>query len=248
MPDDGEVTRTDPKSRWRLVFASKEGKILLVGLTLAALYTLTVFLLRFRSVELSRTLFRVITTHIFLGRAAGISLAYNYELPGWAAVIVSMAVETTLVLLFYPLFVFSYRNLLIIEPLKDTIARVQATARAHQKQIVKWGVPGLLLFVWFPFWMTGPLVGCVVGFLIGLRPLVNLGVVLTGTGVATICWGYVLKQVYKKLETVGPYVPFVFVALVMFVAIAIHIRYAFHKHTDQESKEEKPEDNGEQES
>jgi len=141
-----------------------------------------------------------------------------------------MAIESYLVLLFFPLFVFSYRRLIVIKPLEDALERARRAARAHERTVMKFGVPGLLLFVWFPFWMTGPLVGSVIGFLIGLRPLVNLAVVLSGTYLAIFCWGLILQRVHERLEALGPYVPFAFVGFIVLVAVSIHIRYAFSKH------------------
>ena len=85
----------------------------------------------------------------------------------------------------------------------------------------------LLLFVWFPFWMTGPVVGSIIGFLIGLGPWTTMAVVLTGTGLAIVCWVFVLNQVFVQLRALGPYVPFVFVALILLIAISIHIRQYF---------------------
>jgi uncharacterized membrane protein len=237
MSDGEGAGNADPQGRWHALLASTEVKFLLVGLILAVLYVTAIIAIRLRDVELSKNLVRVTTTHVLAGRAAGISLAYTQGMSGFAATAVNMIIEMLLVLHFYPLFVFFYRKLLIIEPLQDAMERVQSTAREHQKQIMKWGIPGLLLFVWFPFWMTGPLVGCVIGFLIGLRPIVNLTVVLTGTGVAMVCWGFVLKQVHNRLKALGPFVPFIFVGLVVLVAIAIHIRYAFHSHSEDQEDE-----------
>jgi uncharacterized membrane protein len=145
-------------------------------------------------------------------------------------VVANMAIETALVLVFYPLFVFSYRRLFVIKPLEETMARIRRGAEARQGAIMKFGIPGLLLFVWFPFWMTGPLVGSVIGFLIGLRTWVNLGTVLVGTWVAILCWGVLLRRMHDALERLGYYVPFVFVAFLLLVAVSIHIRHAFARH------------------
>jgi uncharacterized membrane protein len=186
-------------------------------------------LTRLESPDLFRDLLSMTTTHIFGGRAAGMSLGYARKLPPGVVIVANMAIETFLVLLFYPLFVFSYQRLIVIQPLEETIARARQAAEAHQSTLMKFGIPGLLLFVWFPFWMTGPLVGSIIGFLIGLRPLVTLSVVLSGTYLAIFCWGVILHRIYERLERLGPYVPFVFVGLVFLLAISIHIRYAFSK-------------------
>ncbi|MHC5034465.1 MAG: small multi-drug export protein [Planctomycetota bacterium] len=215
---------------WRRVLMAPEGKILCAGIVLTIWYAVTVVLARLQSAELFHSLATMTTAHVFGGRAAGMSAGYTSELGRGVVIVANMAIETFLVLLFYPLFVFSYRRLIVIQPLEDTIARARRAAEAHQPTIVKFGVPGLLLFVWFPFWMTGPLVGCIIGFLIGLRPWVNLTVVLSGTYLAIFCWGLVLEKIHISLESLGPYVPFVFVGLILLLAISIHIRYAFSKH------------------
>lgn len=51
-------------------------------------------------------------TNIIFGRAAGISVGYTMGLDHIVVVTVNMLIETILVLLFYPLFVLSWRRLL----------------------------------------------------------------------------------------------------------------------------------------
>jgi uncharacterized membrane protein len=223
--DDAE----QPQPLWRRVLATPEGKILIAGIAFAVLYLAVVGLTRLWSRELFRVLWTMTGTHILGGRFAGILWGFNHDLPHWLVVLVSMLIETSLVLLFYPLFVFSYSKLIVIEPLRETMERTQRAAEAHHATIVKYGVPGLLIFVWFPFWMTGPVVGSVIGFLIGLRPWVNLTVVLVGTYVAVFCWGLVLRPLQGMLEGLGPYVPISLVGLILLIAVSIRIRYAFSR-------------------
>ena len=75
--------------------------------------------------------------------------------------------------------------------------------------------------------MTGPLVGSVIGFLIGLRTWVTLTVVLGGTYLAIVCWGIVLQRLHVALGQMGPYAPFVLVIFILLLAVSIHIRHAF---------------------
>jgi uncharacterized membrane protein len=178
-----------------------------------------------RSAAFGRNLLSMTFHHILGGRAAGMSAGYAFGFGAPLVIGANMAIETFMVLLFYPLFVLSYHHLIVIPPLEDTMRRARRAAQAHERTVVKFGVPGLLLFVWFPFWMTGPLVGSVIGFLIGLRTWVNLAVVLAGTYLAIFCWGVVFRHLHERLEALGPYVPFAFVALILLLAVAIHIRY-----------------------
>ena len=214
---------------WRRVASSAEGKVLLAGVLLLGLYITALLMVRARSPKQFGDLWAMTTTHVLGGRAAGLTLGYQFRLAPRLVILCNMVIETFMVLLFYPLFVFSYRRLIVIQPLEDTMARARQAAETHQRSIMKLGVPGLLVFVWFPFWMTGPVIGSIIGFLIGLNLWVNLTVVLAGTYLAILCWGIVLHRLHASLTALGYYVPVAFVGLILLIAVSIHIRYAFAK-------------------
>jgi uncharacterized membrane protein len=113
-------------------------------------------------------------TNIIFGRAAGMSFGYAGGLGHCMVMPVNMPVATILVFLFYPLFVFSRQRLRVIKVFKNLMDRTREAAEAHRDTIRKYGILGLITFAWLPFWLTGPLVGCVIGLMLGLRPLLNL--------------------------------------------------------------------------
>ncbi len=211
----------------RRVIATTEGRVLLAGLALLIIYLACIGLTKHYSDYMFTRLWTMTVTHVLGGRASGISWGYAHGLENWLVILVNIVIESIIVLIVYPLFVFSYHRLIVIRPLEDTMRRIQHGARQHQGTVMKWGIPGLLLFVFFPFWMTGPVIGSVIGFLIGLKTWINLTVVLAGTSLAVVCWGLILERIYVALKSLGYYVPFMFVGLVLLVAISIHIRYAF---------------------
>jgi uncharacterized membrane protein len=96
----------------------------------------------------------------------------------------NMLVETLHVLVFYPLFMLGWRQLPDLPALKSFVAHMHEAAEQRGGMVRKFGIAGLLAFVFAPFWMTGPVVGSIIGFLIGLRPWVNLAIVLPTTCVA----------------------------------------------------------------
>jgi len=221
LPRDAAIRRR----MWRRIVSSAESKVLVAGVMFTLAYMACVSATALWSSGLFHRLWTMTTTHVLLGRAAGMSWGYHHDLPPWLVIVANMAIETFVVLIVYPLFVFSYRRLLVIKPLEGVISRARQAAEGHHKTVVKLGVPGLFLFVWFPFWMTGPVVGSVIGFLIGLPVLVNLLTVLAGTYVAILCWGVVLHHVYEALERLGPYFAGAFVTLVLAAALAILIHH-----------------------
>ena len=154
-------------------------------------------------------------------------MAFGYTLGlGHRTIIpICIIIETILVLIFYPLFVFSWQHLLVIKGLKNVFERIRKSAETHKDKVQKYGVIGLFAFVWFPFWMTGPVVGSVIGFLLGLRVWLNMTVVLTGTSLAIIGWAFLLRQFHNQVASYSSYAAMVLMALLVVIIIAGHLLY-----------------------
>ncbi len=217
---------------WQRLLRLPEGKILLAGLIVLLAYATVVGLTRIWSQHMYHSLWTMTVTHIVGGWATGVSWAYGHDLSAWVVIPANMASETFLTLLFYPLFVFSCRRLLVIRPLEAAMARARAAAEAHHKTISKWGLLGVFLFVLIPSPMTGALVGSVIGFLIGLRPWVNMAAVLAGTYITILCGGIVLQRLMAQLEEFALYLPYVLVAVLLGVALILHVRLLMAKRVD----------------
>jgi len=130
-----------------------------------------------------------------------------------------MIIETIQVLVLYPLFVFSWRQLLVINRLKNIFERTQRAAERHKDKVQKYGAIGVFAFVWFPFWMTGPVVGSVIGFLLGLRVWVNMTAVLAGTYVAIFCWALFLRQLHEQVAVYSSYAGLILMALLIAIIL-----------------------------
>ena len=200
-----------------------EGRILLVGVVLALIYTLwlgTMFLL---SPEDAQILVGMTATEIMFGRATGMAFGFAAGLGHYMVIPLCMVIETVLVLIFYPLFVLSWQHLLVLPWLKKTFERIRNSAEAHKDKIQRYGLVGLFAFVWFPFWMTGPVVGCVIGFLLGLRVWLNLTVVLAGTYVAIIGWSLFLGRLHESVASYSSYATMVLIGLLVIIVFVGHL-------------------------
>ena len=207
----------------RTLLTSSEGRLLLVGVALAFIYTFWLGVKVLLSPEESQVLIGMTATGIMFGRAAGLAFGYSLGLGHSTVIPICIIVETILVLIFYPLFVFSWRHLLVINWLKNTFERIQKSAEIHKDKVQKYGVIGLFVFVWFPFWMTGPVVGCVIGFLLGLRVWLNMTVVLAGTCVAIFGWAFFLRQFHDRVASYSSYAAMVLMALLVVIIIVGHL-------------------------
>ena len=202
---------------------SSEGRLLLIGVALAFMYTFWLGIKLLFSPEESQVLVGMTATEIMFGRAAAMAFGYSQELEPITVIPICIIIETILVLIFYPLFVFSWRHLLVIKWLKNIFERIHKAAETHKDKVQRYGIIGLFVFVWFPFWMTGPVVGCVIGFLLGLRVWLNITVVLTGTYAAIFGWAFFLRQFHDRVASYSPYAAMVLMALLVIIIIVVHL-------------------------
>ena len=101
--------------------ASSEGRLLLAGVALSFIFTFWLGIKLLLSPEESQVLIGMTATEIMFGRAAGMAFGYSLGLGHSTVIPICMIIETLLVLIFYPLFVFSWRHLLVIKWLKNTL-------------------------------------------------------------------------------------------------------------------------------
>lgn len=198
---------------------SAEGQMLRIGLVLSVMM-LGALGIGWHFFPDMTFVFAVMTgLNLLIGRAAGMSFGYASELDHLQVVPVNMIVETVQVLVIYPLIVLSLQNLVDLPRLRPFIARMQGSAEARRGAVSKFGIAGLFVFVFIPFWMTGPVVGALIGFLIGLRPWTNLVVVLSATFVAIGAWALLLNEFSSWASTYHRLAPLALVVAVVLIAL-----------------------------
>lgn len=157
--------------------------------------------------------------NLIIGREAGMSFGYASGFGHAQVVPLNILIETIQVLVIYPLFVQSTRHLVRLRTLEPFFSRIQRAAASRGGVVRHFGIAGLFVFVFAPFWMTGPVVGAIIGFLIGLRPWLNLAVVLGATYVAIGVWALLLNELNAWASAVNQYAPYaLFVAIVLIAA------------------------------
>jgi uncharacterized membrane protein len=203
------------------LFASTEGRMLGIGLALTGLMLLA-FGVGWHLFPDSVLTYAAMTgLNLVIGRAAGMSFGYASGLGHAQVIPLNMLVETVQVLVVYPLFALSWRQLIRSPRLKHFVRRMHAAAELRGGVVRRFGVAGLFVFVFTPFWMTGPVVGAIIGFLIGLRPWMNLAVVLVSTYIAIGVWALLLNELNVWAAHVNQFAPYLLFLAILLIAAAM---------------------------
>jgi len=130
----------------------------------------------------------IILTALFLGRAAAVGAGLGVHFNVWYLFFIAVMADVFLVFYVYPLFVRNYRHLTRVPYVGSYLDNLHTAALQYKKRVAPYGIAGLLIFVVFPFWSTGPLVGSILGFLIGLPATATLITVNIGNILAAAIW------------------------------------------------------------
>jgi uncharacterized membrane protein len=192
----------------------------MLGIAIAVVGLIVMGLFAFWLPQTSQMIGAMTFSNIIFGRAVSMSIGYAGGYGHSIVIAVNIWVETVLVLLFYPVFVFSMRKLVEFPSLKRYIARIHEAAERHRDKVRRYGIIGLFIFVWFPFWMTGPVVGSAIGYLIGFPAWLTVSVVLVGTYIAMAGWAYLLFGLHTHAAVFGPLAPALIVGLIILIFLA----------------------------
>ncbi len=204
------------------LISSQEGKILIAGILLFIAFLMIIVVVYIFSTDDANNLVAMSVTNFFFGRAAGISYGYTVEFSDRVIILMNMMIEFIMVMITYPLFIFSWNKSLNVKFLRHFFISVKKQKLKYKSFFQKYGVYGLFLFVWFPFWMTGPVIGSIIGFLIGIKHYTTMLIVLSGTSLAIVIWTYFLKELIILLNQISANAPYIL--LVLFIGIALVVK------------------------
>lgn len=225
------------KKSFDKLLQSDEGKLFFTGLCLDILSVTAILILILMGSPWSMKIVSMLVTHIMSGRAGGISVGVEVGLPTWFIICSATLIDSLIVLLLYPLFVFSYRNMVPIKFLRDMIDTSREAAEKQKETIRRFGIVGLLLFVWFPLHMTGPLVGAIIGHFLGMKPYKTIAVVLSGTFLAVVSWVVFFR---KMMVVTGSFSYLVPVVVVLLALIAFFVYRRKRRKTKDEDNDDTP--------
>jgi uncharacterized membrane protein len=220
-PDNNQ--RPDQQGRqafWSRLYKTSEGRIFALGLGIALLGLIVMAVVALWSPKISSMIGVMAFTNVAFGRAVSMSIGYAGGFDHGLVLPVNMITETILVLLFYPLFVFSLNKLVVFPVIETLLDRTRQAAIEHEAKVKRYGIFGLFVFVWFPFWMTGPVVGCAIGYLLGFSARLNLSVVLVSTYIAMGAWAIFLFDLQERAAEIGPWAPLLIIIVIVIIIVA----------------------------
>ena len=207
-----------PLPGWRVLLARTEGRLLAIGLalTLAIAASVGVGLMLAPAATLNYA--AVIGLNVVIGRGAGMSFGIASDIAPLELILLNLAVETAQVLVLYPLFVLAWQQLIDTRRLLPHLERLRAAAESGHGRVRRFGIVGLFVFVFMPFWMTGPVVGAIIGFLLGLHTAVILATVLSATALAIVAYARLFEQIDAWTSAVHPYAVFAIIVALLVLA------------------------------
>jgi uncharacterized membrane protein len=227
MPSERQsplVTPPSPRRKaWRRLFECIEGRLLALGLSMCLLLIGSIGMGLMLAPEATMKLASVIGLSLVIGIAAGISYGYAAGLGTFEVVACNIFVESLQVLLVYPLFLLAWQQLIDLGRMMPMLERLRAAAQSRQGAVRRWGIAGLFAFVFIPFWMTGPVVGAIMGFLLGFNPLLNLAIVLSASALGVVVYAALLGHLNAWASVIHPYAVFgTVVVLALAIGLARH--------------------------
>ena len=158
-----------------------EVKILLLGLLLCFLTGVYFLYLLIADPELYAVLTSTAIVHTMGGRALGIAACLAADISPFWTILYNFYLEVIIVLVAYGIVVLVMRNIIQPKLFRSAVRQAELTAQEQKTKIKKYGAIGLFFFVMFPFFMTGPVIGAIIGYLLNYKAINNFMIVFSGT-------------------------------------------------------------------
>ncbi len=177
-----------------------EVKILLIGLMLTGILGLSLLLLLFMDPKLYGVLIETAALHLMGGRGAGVMICLLADISPLFTIFYNFYLEVLIVLIAYSMVVLIMRNVIEPKMFDAAVRRAELTAQRQKTTIKRYGGVGLFFFVMFPFFMTGPVVGSLIGYLINYRAIHNFLIIFSGTLTSIVIYTLIGNNLFQKIH------------------------------------------------
>ena len=181
-------------------FDLTEVKILLTGLILSFLTCLYLLYLLFTNLGLYKILSSTAIVHIMGGRALGIAACLSADISLFYTILYNFFLEVVIVLITYGMVVLIMRNIIQPKLFRSAVRQAELAAQDQKTNIKKYGAIGLFLFVMLPFFMTGPVIGSIIGYLLNYKAINNFLIVFSGTLSSIVIYALIGNNIIKHIN------------------------------------------------
>ncbi len=227
-----EPTAIEETYVWMMLIRTPEGRIFLTGVALFVLFLSYLVLGWLWFPEIYQKVVSLTGMRLVVGRPAGVYFGYVLGLGHVCNFFINILIDTIVVFILYPLFVLSHRYLKVVQSVMNVMERTMKRAESNLVTIRRYGKPGLFLFVLFPLWGTGPVVGSVMGWLMGLRSWLNMTIVLGATYTAIGLWAILLTHFHESVLAYNPSSPMILI-IVLFVFMIFYYLFRLIQRKEQ---------------
>lgn len=197
------------------LFHTAEGRILILGIFLAATYLALVGFFIGADPAVAKVMVMVLLAHFVGSRAGGIGICILNGFSPTATITYNFYVETLIVCFTYSGFVLSTTNYLKVEWVKRFMDKLALKAIEKKDKIKKWGWIGIFSFVMAPLPVTGPVIGSIIGYMIRMGLFSNFTATALGTLTATVIWCYGFDYLQQQFQMIQ----YIFAVIVVMVLI-----------------------------
>lgn len=208
---------------WAAFLRSTYGSLFVVGCGMLLAWMATAATLWQMGSEQWDDLLSVGFAHLLAGRAISIARGTYVGFPKWVIVLIASYADITGMMIVFPLFVFSYENFFEGRFFQTRMKPMLESAQRRADRFSECKIAGVFFFVWLPFWMTGVIVGAVLGYLLGLRTWVSIVAASLGAVAAVVSWVYAYDILFRWLASFHQEIPLVFSIVLLAALLGFHI-------------------------
>ena len=205
-------------------FQSEESRVFAMGSLMLISWVLALALMFRAGHALAENILQMGFAHMLLGRAASITAGKGAEMHSALVAFLAVYLDVMIMFIVYPVLIFSYRNLFERRFFRQHMQPIFDSAQRSLGRMRGFKIVGIFFFVWFPFWMTGIIIGAVIGYLLGLRTWVTMTTVILGSTCAIVSWVYVLGEVFSKLQGVHEAIPGILTIVIILALLVLRFR------------------------
>lgn len=167
--------------------------------------------------------------HFGAGSFGNAGAGFELKMPTWFVIFQSSMQDTIIVCYVYSLFAWAYKRFSNWPVIGRNIAEAHKQALDHSHIIRPWGVTGLVIFVIVPMWATGPIVGTIIGYIIGLGAFSTLVTISVSCALCSVFYVFFYEWLREWNPGVALGIMGVLLVFATFGALVGIVRYLWVK-------------------